>query len=257
MRAWMAEPVRDPASDTDTIDVLVLGVTVEIVTMPWPRTVRLTAFERSSGMIRAFWPGRLPGCRSVVRADWDAPPFRDEAFDIVVGDGIFNTRHYPNGYLELGMRIRSLLRPGGRLFVRGFTQLDVKEEPEQVIDAYDAGRITDYHALRFRLLTSLQASAAEGTWGNKDFIDVYGSIVATMVPMPRFAVVARGEGEDQAEVAHHRRDDVGRRVADAVCGLDDLRAVAEQHEHGYEDGRGHRPLRRRAAQHQVDEAHTG
>jgi SAM-dependent methyltransferase len=171
MRAWMAEPVRDPASDTDTIDVLVLGVTVEIVTMPWPRTVRLTAFERSSGMIRAFWPGRLPGCRSVVRADWDAPPFRDEAFDIVVGDGIFNTRHYPNGYLELGMRIRSLLRPGGRLFVRGFTQLDVKEEPEQVIDAYDAGRITDYHALRFRLLTSLQASAAEGTWGNKDFID--------------------------------------------------------------------------------------
>jgi hypothetical protein len=69
------------------------------------------------------------------------------------------------------MRVRSLLRPGGRLFVRGFTQLDPQEEPEQVIDAYNAGRLTDYHALRFRFLTSLQTSAADGIWVSKEFID--------------------------------------------------------------------------------------
>ena len=42
------------------------------------------------------------------------------------------------------------------------------------------------------------------------------------------AVVAAREGEDQPEVAHHRRDDVRRAVADAVGGLDHLGAVPDR-----------------------------
>jgi SAM-dependent methyltransferase len=170
LHGWVAERMPE-RSDTESIEVLVLGVTVELVTMPWPAQARVTALERSPGMIRGFWAGNLPGRRRVVRGDWDALPFRDGSFDFVLGDGVLNTRTYPAGYLELGAWIRALLRPGGCLFVRAFAQLDPKEEPEQVLAEHRAGGADTYHELRFRFLSSLQPSAADGVLATTEYID--------------------------------------------------------------------------------------
>jgi hypothetical protein len=71
--------------------------------------------------------------------------------------------------------------------------------------------------------------------------------------MPRLAVVLLGERDDDGEVLHQRRDDVGRRIADAVGGLHHLGRVAHEHQHRHEDGRHDGPLRGRAADEQVDE----
>lgn len=169
MGTWIAE--RIAVRSNGVRRVLLFGVTVEIATMAWPSDVHLTAVDRSNAMIRAFWPGRAPGSRALLYADWNAPPLRRAALDCVLGDGIFNTLRYPDGYLELGRAIRELLRPGGCLFVRGFAQLTDPESPERVLSAYREGEIDDYHALRFRFLTSLQASATEGIWATKEYID--------------------------------------------------------------------------------------
>jgi hypothetical protein len=65
------------------------------------------------------------------------------------------------------------------------------------------------------------------------------------------------EHHHQREVRHQRRDDVRRRIADAVRGLGQLRRDAQLHEHRHEDGRQQRPLRGRRADEQVHRRTAG
>jgi SAM-dependent methyltransferase len=167
----MADWLLELATPDGPLEVLVLGVTPELVAGPWPERVRLVALDRSSGMIRAFWPGAIPGRRRLVFGDWDATPLRAGAFDFVVGDGVLNTRTFPRGYLELGARVRELLRPDGCFLVRAFVRPDDPEPPEYVLACYRAGRLDDYDALRFRFLMSLQENTPAGVWGSKELID--------------------------------------------------------------------------------------
>ena len=186
----MKSPMRPDASETrivedwlrerlgaagleqaERVEVLVFGVTVETITLPWPENVRLTAVDRSEAMIQAFWPGDIPNRRRLVRGDWEQLPWPPASFHFVFGDGFLNAWSHPRGQLEFAQRINQLLKPGGVFFFRGFAQADPPETLDGVLEAYRSGGIKHYHEFRFRLATALQADPCEGLWVSTALLD--------------------------------------------------------------------------------------
>jgi hypothetical protein len=54
--------------------IAVLGVTPELVQLPWPQTVTLDAFDQSADMIAKVWKPNPGVPSSVHEADWRALP---------------------------------------------------------------------------------------------------------------------------------------------------------------------------------------
>ncbi len=155
------------------LQVLLLGVTPEIVHLTWPIGTMLTAVDRSEIMIHHFWPGDVPKVRKMVRADWFEMPFAEGAFHLIIGDGVFNFMSYPDGYLKLSQILSSLLSEDGQLCIRIFNQLDHKESPKEVLQYLHEHEHVDYFEFRFRLATSLQESVEEGIYVTKETLDQY------------------------------------------------------------------------------------
>lgn len=153
------------------LGVLVLGVTPEIVGLDWPNGTEITAVDRSEGMIEAFWPGDVPQQRRLVRGDWMSMPFEPDAFDFVLGDNVFNALDYPQRYRELAEVVGRILRPQGLFIVRVLCQAEPREDGYDIVEAYRAGQLTDYHQFRFRMMTASQPSAEEGLYTSKESID--------------------------------------------------------------------------------------
>ena len=153
------------------IRVLVLGVTPEIVGMDWPHGTELTAVDQSESMIAAFWPGDIPGQRTLVRADWLHMPFEPGSFHFVLGDNVFNALDYPQGFRNLAERLGAVTRPEGLLIVRVLCQAEPIEHGRDIVAEYRAGQLTDYHQFRFRMMTADQASVEEGLFTSKEAID--------------------------------------------------------------------------------------
>lgn len=171
---------------------LVLGVTEEIVGMEWPESVEVTAVDESASMIDAFWPGDIPGRRTLIRGNWFDFPAATSSFDLVVGDGVFNIPEFPHGYAQLAQRMHSLLKPDGLMIVRVFTQLDEKEKPEDIIAEIKSSERYDYWPMRYRFITSLQASAEAG---------IYSGTLPTDRALERYGV---GADEFTAKTDHKR-----------------------------------------------------
>lgn len=112
---------------------LVLGVTSEIVGIDWPDPVELTAVDESDSMIKEFWPGDRAGKRTLIRGNWFDFPADQHSFDLILGDGVFNIPEFPHGYAALARRMASLLKPDGMMIIRAFTQLEIRENPLDII----------------------------------------------------------------------------------------------------------------------------
>ena len=67
----------------------------EIATMSWPCAVELLAMDRVESMVRAVWPGDVPGVRGAIVGDWLNSGVPPGSRDIVVGDGGFGFFDYP------------------------------------------------------------------------------------------------------------------------------------------------------------------
>lgn len=165
--AFMQQQVRqwtDTHPGRRRIRALVLGVTAEIVAMAWPDAVEVIAVDESPSMINAFWPGDIPGSRTLVRGNWFDFPAAAASFDLVLGDGVFNIPEFPSGYVKLAQRMRGLLKPDGLMIVRVFTQLDTKENPGDIVAEIRSSAHFDYWPMRYRFITSLQASVEAGIY---------------------------------------------------------------------------------------------
>ena len=152
--------VRDQLKGHDA-RILLLGVTAGLVNADWPERSELTVVDSSNTLIGELWPGNTES-RRLVRGDWMKVPLPAGGFHCVLGDGVFNLQIYPHGYRALAGRAARVLAPGGLMLVRVFIQPEEKERPEELVRLYHAGRISDFHELRFRFLTALQTSVHEG-----------------------------------------------------------------------------------------------
>ena len=142
--------------------VLVLGVTPEIATMPWPEETDITAVDRSQEMIDAVWPGDITGVRRAYCEDWFLLRRPERPYDIVIGDGIINTLGYPGEMRGLLARLRALARPGALVILRSFARPDIPETVAALIEAAQAGGAGNFHSFKFCLAMALQSSPEEG-----------------------------------------------------------------------------------------------
>lgn len=142
--------------------VLILGVTPEIATMPWPGGTRLLAVDSSPGMIRHVWPGRSWPNAAVVQGNWLAMPVRSGSSDVVIGDGFLSNMSYPEGYRAVKEELRRVVRPDGILALRLFGRRDPSEWPAEVVESMRAGLIGSFSAFRLRLMISVQKDLASG-----------------------------------------------------------------------------------------------
>lgn len=157
VRAWRAEHGgRGPR-------VLLLGVTPELATMPWPRGTSLVAVDRSAPMIEAVFPKEgLPAHARAECADWRALPRGDGSVDVVVGDGCFSVFSFPGEALGFAREVRRVLGPGGRFVIRVFAAPDERESLGAIARDLGAGEIGSFHALKWRLAMALHVSAEAG-----------------------------------------------------------------------------------------------
>jgi len=153
------------------IQALILGLTPEIADMTWPAQTRLTVVDSSEAMIREFWPPEGVDGKQLVQADWMHLPFQSCKFDVITGDGVFAVPPYPDGYRHLARILSHILKPGGLFLTRVHVQSEPKENPEQIAAEYQSGKISDYHQLRFRLITAMQPDARQGVCSSKETID--------------------------------------------------------------------------------------
>jgi predicted dehydrogenase len=153
---WMEE------SSSSSCNVLLCGVTPEIVEMEWPAGTRLWAVEKSRVMIEEVWPAKDSKTKQPLQAEWTLLPFTEGSFDIVIGDGCLTSLEYPKHQLVFLESLRKVMRKNSLLIMRFFVQKDEPELPEAVFSDLSEGSIGSFHAFKWRLAMSLQATAGEG-----------------------------------------------------------------------------------------------
>jgi SAM-dependent methyltransferase len=150
------------ARSEQPLHALLLGVTPEIGGMQWPGPSQVTAADRNLGMILGIWPGPGGQRNGAACADWLELPFRNGQFDTVVGDGCFTLLPYPLGYRGLLDSVHRVLDDGGLFIMRYFVRPETAEATDVVIDDLRAGRIGNFHILKWRLAQSLHGTIEEG-----------------------------------------------------------------------------------------------
>lgn len=157
-QAWLDSLQEGPPRRR--LDVLLLGVTPEIAAFRWSDDFHLTALDASGMMIRAVWPGDAPGRRAVL-GDWLAMPFPDASFDLVLCDCGLVAVAEIHRFAKLGLELRRVLRPGGRVAMRHFSRPARPGSTAEIFQAVESGTVRDFNELKLRLLMSLHADRVE------------------------------------------------------------------------------------------------
>jgi hypothetical protein len=100
--------------------ILVLGVTPALVAAPWPERSEIHAVDYDQVMIDLHW--RQAEGRHCHCARWQALPFPDRHFDLVIGDGSFNSLPSLDAYAQVLDEIARVRRPSAPLIARFFMQ---------------------------------------------------------------------------------------------------------------------------------------
>lgn len=191
-RAWalLGPPLRPSPEDTRIVeealadrraDVLVLGVTPELVTMKLAEGSTVVAVDRDPAMVEAlFAPG--PGRRALI-GDWSALPMPDASVDAIVGDGCLSFFACPDGYGALARELARVLRPGGLVALRLFVSPARAETLDDV--RRDLPRIGTFDALKWRVAMTLGRTVRV-----TDIRDAFHALCPdrSVLPFPRAAV---------------------------------------------------------------------
>jgi SAM-dependent methyltransferase len=140
--------------------VVVMGVTPEIVRLPWPAGSRILALDRSAEMIARVW---LPNPRidsRVARARWQSMPVKDGSAGLVVGDGSLNALPVMGDYRAVLDEVARVLKPDGALILRCFVRPDQPENIDDVAAAARSGGIGSFSALKWRIAMALDGGSA-------------------------------------------------------------------------------------------------
>lgn len=129
--------------------ILLLGVTPELSGLP----SHVLAMDRSQSMIDGAWQGNS-ATHHVVRADWMRMPLGAHSVAGAIGDGSFNVLFFDSELPLVLDQLSRVIRPGGVVAVRYFTNPEEGETPEQVLAAARAGTTT-FHAFKLRLNMAL------------------------------------------------------------------------------------------------------
>jgi hypothetical protein len=145
--------------------ILVLGVTPALVDAGWPARAELHAVDYDPAMIELLWKPRASAqCHC---AHWQAMPFSDGYFDLVVGDCSFNALPGLQEYDAVLREIARVKRPIAPLVARFFMQ----PEPRltlALLQEYASSKFAGFGAAAMRLMVAFAASAPDGSLEFRD-----------------------------------------------------------------------------------------
>lgn len=121
--------------------------------MAWPAGTSLVAIDRTHAMLGAVFPVEAG---PALVGDWRALPIRDRAIDWIVGDGCATLLDYPAGYASVAAELRRVLADDGELALRLFAAPELPEPLLDVARDLAAGRIGNFHILKWRLAMAIQ-----------------------------------------------------------------------------------------------------
>ena len=140
-------------------NALILGVTPELYSLPWPEQTQVYAIDQSAAMIRDVWPGPV---NNATHANWLEMPFAAHSMDFVICDGGLHLLGYPEQQSKLAAIISHILAPGGLCCFRLFVPPAKSEAPSAVLADLHAGRIENMNCLKLKLGMAIQSDAITG-----------------------------------------------------------------------------------------------
>ena len=135
--------------------IAVLGVTPELVQLPWPQRVTLDAFDHSADMIARVWQPHPTVHSSVHEADWRALPLDAGTLHAAVGDGSLNVLPDLDQYPAVLGELHRVLVAQSRVVIRCFIRPDVAEPVPALVAAVLGGQVGSFHALKWCLAMTL------------------------------------------------------------------------------------------------------
>ena len=135
--------------------VLLLGVTAALADIG----ETLLAIDRNHQMIANAWPGDTER-RQALNGDWLAMPIHGRDFTAAVGDGVLTAIAFSQ-YETLFSQIGNLLIPGAKLAIRLYETPEPGETVLQVREQTMAGKISGFHAFKWRLAMAIVAEARD------------------------------------------------------------------------------------------------
>ena len=139
--------------------VLLLGLTPELYSLPWPMGTDFLAVDRARPMIDTVWPGPKD---AVLCADWTTMALPDGSRDIVLCDGGMEQLQFPQKHQRLVRILRRVVPPDGLVILRLYVLPSKAESPELVLKDLVQGRISNMNILKLRLGMALQDASSEG-----------------------------------------------------------------------------------------------
>lgn len=144
------------------LDAVMLGVTPAMALMRWPAGSRILAVELSPEVIRALWPGDVPGVREAKCASWFDIPKARQSCDVVIGDGSLIACRFPGEVRTLARSLSELLKAGGLLALRCYVRPDKPGTVEDVFDALFGPVGMNVDCFKMRLWLAMQRSPEQG-----------------------------------------------------------------------------------------------
>lgn len=135
---------------------LVLGVTPELWSLPWPDGFQVLAVDHTAGMVEEVWPGPRG---TAWLGDWRSLPLRDASIAVAVCDGGFHTTPWPDGWRSMVAELGRVVAAGGRCVVRFFVPPEQAEPVDAVLADLADGRVPDLNVLKLRLWLALHVDA--------------------------------------------------------------------------------------------------
>lgn len=168
--SWILEHAK---LRSDFLTVLVLGVTPEIIHLPWPAQTKLLAVDCNETMIQSVLPKKTATLNPIgLLANWLQLPIPSSSIDVVIGDGCYS-QVLCKDYETLTQEIRRVLKPDGIFVIRFFTKSEFADPVESIHHDVLSGKIASFHAFKLRLAISLQSDLRQGVclkdiWRNWD-----------------------------------------------------------------------------------------
>ena len=148
----LATPVLAGVHDAQ---IMVMGVTPEVVQLPWPRGAQLQAFDCSEAMIASIWRPHAEISSAVQCARWQQLPLQNGAMDLIVGDGATTQFAGLVDYQEVFSELARVLKPGGALIMRCFLRQQSSDELDAIKRSALAGEIASFGTLKWRIAMAL------------------------------------------------------------------------------------------------------
>lgn len=154
--SWIQEIMSVPSP---SFNVLILGATPELAEISWPEHTNLFAVDANLTMMQSQLLQKKYPFKSV--ANWLQLPLPDSSINLVIGDGCY-TMLAEKEYDILSNEIVRVLHPEGHFFMRFFMRPEENESIELIQADFLAGKINNFHILKWRIAMALHNSLEQG-----------------------------------------------------------------------------------------------